>query len=394
MTAGCRIALSVDQLMAEARRIAGVDLVDEAVVEPLAVMHRALCEEAQLHEQGALWQQKKLLRLLANRLRMQRDFARHPQIADEPIDGPLLVMGMARSGTTKAQKVLAASGDFNFLPFWQAFNWASFTGVPNEAVDARVLEASDFCSWFEAGSPEAKYGHSFETFEPEEDTILTEGSFVAPSFIGYAAVPSYVQWLSGQSPRALFEFLRDCMKYLQWQGLASRSKRWLLKAPLYCGLEPLILDVFPDAKLVMTHRSPRSTLPSTCKLCTCFRRPFSDAPVDTSLVTEGFIATMALHVANRKAHPRWPMLDLDFDALTHAMPTAIEQIYAHAGLSLSIQARERMARWELDNAMHKHGEFRYSLAEFGLSEREISTRMADYIELQNRLFGARAGRAP
>ena len=122
------LRLSVDELMATAREVAGVDLVDDEVVEPLTVLHRALGKErAQLDAEGARAFEQKLLRLLANRLRMKRDVLRHPEIAEQPITGPVIVMGTARSGTTKLQKALAASGDFNFLTFWQAFNWASVT---------------------------------------------------------------------------------------------------------------------------------------------------------------------------------------------------------------------------------------------------------------------------
>ena len=112
----------------------GIDLADEEAHEPLTVLLRSLNEESGIDAEGARAYEAKFLRLLANRLRMKRDFARHPEIADQPIKGPLVIMGVARSGTTKLQKVLAASGDFNFLTFWQNFNWASDTGAPGEAA--------------------------------------------------------------------------------------------------------------------------------------------------------------------------------------------------------------------------------------------------------------------
>lgn len=373
--------------MARAREIAGVTLIDHDAIEPLSVLHRALCEEAQLSAEGARGHERKLLRLLVNRLRMQRDFARHPEISAQPLKGPLIVMGMARSGTTKAQKVLAASGDFNWLPYWQTHHWASTTGEPNEPSAARIADADDWCRWFAARSPESLQGHPFEAFEPEEDTLLTEGSLAAPSFIGYGEIPSYLQWLATQPPGKLFTFLRDVMKYLQWQGLASADKTWLLKAPLYNGLELEILKVFPAARLVMAHRTPLKTLPSACKLVHCFRKPFSDMKPDVTPVVQGFVFTIGLHLQNRSANPDWPMLDLSFGDLTRALPTSIERVYAHAGLQLSEAARQRMLAWEADNAMHKHGEFRYTLDEFGLSEAQIRRDMHGYLDFMHARFG-------
>lgn len=381
------IPLSVDELMAHARQISGIDFVDHAVIEPLTVLHRSYCEDAGLHEQGAQARQKELLRLLANRLRMQRDFARHPEIADERIKGPVIVYGMARSGTTKTQKVLAASGDFNWLKFWQAYNPALLSGDREESPQARIDQAEAYCRWFDSESPETKNGHAFETHEPEEDTVMAEGSFCHPSFIGYAQVSGYMQWLMVQDPTPMFEFMRDTLKYLQWQGLGSAAKPWLLKAPCYYGAELQLLKVFPDARLVMPHRSPLQTTPSMCKLATCFQKPFCDKPIDYATLAGGFAAMMQQHLAVRAAHPGLPLLDLSFDEINGSIESAVEKIYAHARMPLTAASRQRMRQWSIDNPMHRHGGFRYSLEEFGLSAEGIRRDMADYLALQTCVLG-------
>lgn len=387
MTTHHPIPLSPAELMAQARALTGIDLIDHAAVEPLTVLHRSLCEEGGLDAEGALAQQNKLIRLLSNRLRMQRDFARHPEIAEQTIERPLFVIGMARSGTTKTQKVLAASDDFNFLPFWKGYHWASFSGVPGESTEERVAQADAYCRWFDARSPEAKRGHAFETHEPEEDTTLTEGCLVAPSFVGFARCPSYLQWLSTQSPTPLFEFLRDAMKYLQWQGLASPHKRWLLKAPTYYGLEAALLHVFPDADIVMTHRSPLQTVPSSCKLVSLFHVPFSTAPVSTDMLCAGFAMMMNLHLSNRQTLPSLRILDLHFDEITRSMDTALDKIYRHISLPLSDASRQRMQQWEDTHPQHAQGGFAYSLAEFGLNADTLQRDMACYIAWMQERFG-------
>jgi hypothetical protein len=382
---GYRLAPSVEQLMARSREIVGVDLVDDAVFAPLAVLHRALNEEARLDAEGCRAYEAKFLRLLANRLRMIRDFRRHPEIADQPVRGPLVIMGMARSGTTKLQKVLAASGDFNFLTFWQNFNWASVSGIPHEDTSARIAEADAFCRWFDQRSPETKLGHHFEALEPEEEGPLSEGCFVAPSFIGYAEMPSYARWLADKPRSIVFAFLRDVLKYLQWQGLARPDRPWLLKSPNYKGLELEILKVFPDARFVVANRSPLQTLPSMCKLVHCFRQAYGSPPPDNAFLAERNFGAMAAHLANRRAHPELPLLDLRFEDIVAALPAVIERAYAHAGLALGEPARDAMLAWNAANAMHKHGEFPYSLADAGLDEAVIRKRMADYFEFLGRL---------
>lgn len=384
------IALSVDQLMARAREISGVDIVDHAAVEPLTRLHRAISDEACLHASGAIGKQHKLLRLLANRLRMQRDFARHPEIADEPIEASLIVTGMARSGTTKTQKMLAASGDFNFLNFWQAYNPALFTGAHDEPTQPRIAEAEAYCRWFDALSPDTRAGHAFETQEPEEDTVLTEGSLRTVSFMGYAEMSSYVQWAAAD-PLPMLEFLRDSIRYLQWQGLASRGRRWLLKAPTYYGLEPLLLKVFPDARLVMTHRSPLQTVPSACKLVENFHRPFDQAPLNPQMLAAGFAMQMQAHLGLRDQRA-FDTLDIRYDDTVEATDAVVEQIYRHAGLRLGDDARKRMRDWSERHPLHRNGVFRYSLEEYGFTPAQIERDFAGYIAFQNALPRLRSGK--
>jgi len=388
-----KLALSVDEFMACAREIAGVDIVDEEIVEPLTILHRALEQESAIDEEGARAYERKFVRLLVNRLRMKRDFACHPEIAEQPLAGPLVIMGVARSGTTKLQKVLAASGDFNFLTFWQNFNWASVTGEPGEDISSRIAEADEFCRWYDERSPETKLGHHFQALEPEEEGPLSEGCFVAPSFFGYSEMPSYARWLADKPRTIFFRFLRDVLKYLQWQGLATPGKPWLLKSPNYNGLELQLREIFSDARFVVANRSPLQTLASMCKLVSCFRKAYGSPKVDNELIIEGNYRSMAAHLANRREHPDLPILDLRFEDIVGALPEAIERVYRHAGIELTEAARNRMLAWNAENTMHRLGEFKYSLADAGLRETVIRERMAGYFDLLEGLESqAQAGR--
>lgn len=380
------IPLSPESLMALARQQTGIDLIDAEALEPLTILHRSISTQGGLHEEGALAQQEKLLRLLRNRLRMKRDWAAHPEIAEQTIERPLFIIGLARSGTTKTQKSLAATGDFNFLPFWKCFNPALFSGDRQESTQPRIDEAEAYCTWFDMRSPLTKTGHPFETHEPEEDTTLTEQCLIAPSFIGYSELPDYMNWMAQKPPTILFEFLRDALKYLQWQGLAQPGRKWLLKAPTYYGLEEVILKVFPDADFVMTHRTPLKTAPSSCRLIELFRIPFGHAPVNIPALLQGFTGMMDLHIHNRGHTANLRILDLNFDEVTQFKKHTIERIYAHAGLSSSNDAQRRIAEWEKANPQHAKGAFSYALEDYGFDKAMLEREFATYIDLMKRLF--------
>ncbi|MEJ2459066.1 MAG: hypothetical protein P8Y58_13385, partial [Novosphingobium sp.] len=128
MTKYFQLALTVDQLLAKARDITGIDIIDDDAVEPLTAMVKSLNEESKLHAAGARAMQHRLLRLLCNRLRMQRDFKAHPEIGQQVIQAPIVICGMGRTGSTKLQKLLANSGDVNWLPYWQVHNPSLISG--------------------------------------------------------------------------------------------------------------------------------------------------------------------------------------------------------------------------------------------------------------------------
>ncbi len=367
--------------MALARREAGVDLDDADVREPLSRLLASLNSESRLHQEGAVAMREKIVRNLANRLRMQRDFAAHPEIAEQPLQAPLIICGMARTGSTKTQKLLASSGDFNWLPYWQVFNPSLLSGDRRESPQPRIDDCDRFARWFDAASPANKAAHPFSTHEPEEESFILEHSLKSPVLMGWAPMPGYLTWLLSTEMSAQFTLLRNTLKYLQWQGLARPDRPWVLKSPLYSGLEPLLLAAFPDARLLMTHRTPVQTIPSGLQVLRCFYKPFTDAEPDPRFYVQGQAGAIAQHLTNRAALPSGTFLDLHFRDINHATADVIGRIYEFAGLPLRGEPMQRMQRWTQENPQHRFGRHEYSLEMFGLDEASIRAQFAGYLEL-------------
>jgi hypothetical protein len=375
-----KIPLDADQLMARAREITGIDRVDREGFEPLQVLLKSLNEDSRLSERGAAAMQSKLLRLLCNRLRMQRDFANHPEIAEQIIQPPVVICGMARTGSTKLQKMLAASGDFNWLPFWQGYNPSLISGSRDESPSARIKDAEEYCTWFDIASPDNKYAHDLEPHEPDEESYMVEQSLQTACFIGWSELPGYLQWLSAQDNAEQFRYLHQLLQYLQWQGLHSEGKRWVLKCPLYFGLIRELLSVFPDANMVMTHRHPLQTIPSSAGLLTTFHAPFTEAPIDLQAFLAGMAAQMDWHFQIRTAHPDIRFLDVDFKQIIDAAPEVMQKIYKFCGMQLHEASLQRVIAWNQENPMNKKGVHKYSMADFGFTEAMINSAFAVYIK--------------
>ena len=381
MNKGFQLSLTVEQLLAKARAITGVDIIDDDAVEPLTAMVKSINEESSLHAPGAVAMEQRLLRLLCNRLRMQRDFAAHPEIAEQKIVAPIVICGMGRTGSTKLQKLLAASGDFNWLPYWQVHNPSLISGSRDESPQWRIDDADTWCKWFDEVSPETRYGHAQETFEPEEESYMLEQSLRTACFIGWSEIPGYVQWLFAHDIAAQFHYLKQLMQYLQWQGVQSKEKRWLLKCPLYFGLEPLLLSVFPDTCLVMTHRDPKETMPSSVRLLECFHMPFTNSGVDAKALLAGFSGQINQHLHVRTSNPDICYLDLPFKQIITDVPAVMRKVYAHCGVELRESSLQKIVDWNTANPMNKSGVHKYSLADYGFTEAMIDDAFSGYIKL-------------
>lgn len=375
---------SAEQLMSKSREVTGIDSVDTDIREAVERLVHALNTEAELNEAGARGMEKRILSILCNRLRMQRDFDKYPRIDDEKIVSPLFLTGAGRSGSTKMHKLLAASGDFKYLRFWQQYNISLRTGKRIEDPSDRIRETEQFIAWFNEKVPDARLIHSYETFEPEEETFLFDHArFLINYNITHATIPSFTQWVMAEDMVKQLQFLKQAIKYLQWQFYDEDERPWLLKNPLYSGLEPLLEQIFPGAVLVATHRDPASRVSSSAGLCTNFKKAYSD--VDrTHEAGPGMLEFMAMvanqYLAGRDAHPDTKILDIGYPELTNNAERVVEKVYAYAGRQLSERARNNMHNWEEENRQHKHGVYKYSLAQYGITREMIEEKFRPYTE--------------
>jgi len=390
MATGHPIPLTVPQLLDRAREISNVDLEDTPALEPLSVLVNSFNQEAQLHEAGAHAVQDRLLRHLANRLRMLRDFAAHPEIRSQSVRAPIFIAGYLRTGSTKLHRMLSASGDFNHLKLWMTLNPSSLTGKPGEDTFPRTKDTDQFVCDLYSGSPEAASIHEQGAFLAEEESYIFCQDLRCAGFLSYANVPSYLRWLAMQDLRPTYDYLLDALKYLQWQGLADPNRRWILKSPFHMGQEKALLNTFPDATLLFTHRPPEQFLVSMCSLMAGYMKWHTDhTAVEGPALVAGFVHSMESHFAFRSSNTATPYLDLDYRDVTADSEAAVRRVYDLIQMPLSATATTNMRQWELSNPIHKHGGHRYKPEEFGLTEDGIRLQCRRYDNFYKERFAER-----
>lgn len=368
------------ELIAEARATTGIDIDDAAAIEPLTVFLDSAQRTAQFTPDGAVMKRSYLLRILKNRLRMQRDVAAHPEILAIELLPPLLIIGLPRTGSTKTQKVLAATGDFNPLPYWMCLNSASETGIPNEDVSNRIADVQAYADWFNEASPDTRYGHLMVPNEPEEEAYIMNLSLRARALGGFVNVPDYVSWVTTQDLGAQYRYLHRTLKYLVWQGLADPAKPFLLKCVVNLGLEAHIRAAMPNVKIAVMHRDPVSVVPSASRLGTVFRSAFSDQALDMSTSPARQAGSMNRHLAHRATYPHEAFHDICYDRVRADASSVVDDLYSFAGVQPTAETFSNITRWENENPQNKLGAWTYAATDFGFTDDDVRHEFADYLD--------------
>lgn len=379
----------VDALMEAARRRTRIDLDDPQAREPLGVLVTSLDRDAHLSADGRVQMEARLVRILSNRLRMERDLRAHPEIAEQRVIAPVFVFGLPRSGTTKLQKLLSATGDFTALPLWMAHNPSLISGERGEIREPRIRDTDDYVQWIDRVSPKARLVHAFDTHEPEEVNPILEQGFRSVYLPAFVEVPGFIGWTIAQPPHLQLEYLRRVLQYLQWQFDVDPGKPWVLKNPTFLGMEPVIRQVFPDATLVVTHRHPTAIIPSSASLVVQFHKLYSDVDVARSagpMMVEGQSAATLQHLANRTSSGGPEVVDVGYGELMRSSAGVVERVHRHLGKPFVPGTRSRIEAWEASHGQHRMGVHRYAAEDYGLTDAGIAARFGDYIERFGALF--------
>ena len=365
------IALNDEALLQKAAVQTGMsDFGDDSFREPYSVLLRSLREEANLNTQGVILLQRTILRLLTNRLRTEAAFAEHPEMAQTAIERPLYILGFPRTGTTLLHNLLACDPASRWLRLWEGLHPAP---APESLEDdPRIEQTEAFVAGFEKIAPRLASAHKLNATGPEECLWLMEHTFADFIFELRADIPGYSDWIAGHEADAVwYSYYRRQLQMLGWK---CRGNHWVCKAPRHLPGLAGLLEVFPDARIVQTHRGAESVLPSICSLCEITRSAASDM-VDKAAIGAHWHRRL-LEIDRRSTEIRTAadegqFLDVQYADLTGDPIGTVQRIYDHHGYAYLDEFEERMKQWLADNRQHKHGQHRYSLEEYGLNAKTV-----------------------
>ena len=384
--------LSTASVAEAARRKEGLDDFGpggiEVFEEPLEVLLDAY-RGARLHEVGALILGGGVVHSLRTRLRAQEWVRRHPEILDEDVSDPIVVVGMMRSGTTLAQRLLAADPRLRSVRGWEVLEVAPplDLDLTASAPDPRIAAGLERQEQTRTFAPDLFAIHPMYALEAEEEIVFLADAFLSHVPESGARVPTYRAWLDEQDFTPAYDHLHLMLQLLQWQQRQreesnSPRRRWVLKTPAHLGYLDDLLRRFPGLHLVHLHRDPRATIPSGASLNTTLHRMHSD-DVDPHRIGAEWIDRMgwtndrALATRAAWASAGIAVTDLAFDDLVRDPVGTIGAVHAAVGLDLDAVAEARMREW-LARRPREAGRPDYAAASYGLSDAAIDERFAAY----------------
>jgi hypothetical protein len=375
--------ITVDGVLADAQRKMGLrDFGDEGFLEPLDVLVDSINREAALNPVGHMIIRGRIIGVLANKLVTQNTIKQHPEILDIPVEAPIVVAGLARTGTTMLQRLIAQDPAIRSLASWEAINPAPPKQKPGRKKDQRFAQAAAAAKGLKYMSPGFFAIHPTEPDAPEEEVILLEQAFMTTTPEAMMNVPTYSEWLEEQDHVPAYQALKRMMQYLQWQrpGI-GKDVRWVLKTPHHQEYMDPLLEVFPNATIVHTHRDPLKTSASLFSMLTHLQMIFSD-DVDPNRVANHWLHKIE-NMARRTMATRDRVKDKGFidvsyyDLIKDPIPQ-VEHVYEAAGAKLTPAARSAMEASRKVNKQHKYGRHKYSLADFGMTKDDVESRIAPY----------------
>jgi len=372
--------LDADALLEKAARQTGLaDFGGDAFpfLEALENLLRSLRDEARLNARGMFIMHRTMLRLLTNRLLTEKAFAENSAMNQTPIDRPLFILGFPRTGTTLLHNLLACDPAARWLRLWEGL----YPAPPPQSLedDPRIAQVEQWAVGFEKVAPRLAAAHKLEPRGPEECLWLIEHTFTDLIFELRANVPTYSEWLAEHEADAVV--YRYFHRQLQMLGTHCRGRHWVFKAPRHwAGLSGL-LTVYPEARIVQTHREPAAVLPSLCSLCEILQGAASDEIDKAAIGAQWRQRLMNIFQRGREARANAKaeqFLDVQFTELVADPLGAVRRIYEFHGYEYSAEFEDNMTEWLADNRQHKHGTHRYTLEEFGLETARVKADFADY----------------
>ena len=379
-----RPELDADALVADVERETGLrDFGGDWFRRPLHVLLAALREEASLNGLGRFAAVGQFRKVLKDRLFAQQLFKANPEIERRSLQRPLIVVGPMRSGTTRLHRLLSADARFAHLRSFETVNPVPPPNFLPGDKDRRWIPARLALGAVHKFNPTTAVIHPTGPFEPEEELGLLVRSMWGMKHEAQWHVPGYGRWSDGQDATPAYRYMARLLRLIGWARGEDDARPWVLKTPQHMLDLPALMKVFPDARIIFTHRTPESVVGSSCSLVWNQMIIHSDQ-VDAAKIGREWLRKTDLQIermrAARIAIPESQRIDVCYADVEADWSAVMARIYRFLDMDIG-PALPAMTRYitNAGRALHRHPH-RYSLSAFGLDAGAVEEQFRSYVD--------------
>ncbi len=375
------MTFSADELEDGARKATGLDDFGSPYYrEGLERTVEALNTEAGLSDMGRVIQHATISNALIQRLKIEETYQRHPEIADEQVDGPVFVIGLPRTGTTALSQLVGADPQFRSLRTWESQAPTPPPEADTQHCDPRIAAAEAGLAMLNDMFPLMKTMHNSEATAATECQDLMGMSFRTFHFDGVVRVPSYLAWLMNCDMRGTYAYHRRVLKLLQWH---CPPTLWHLKTPVHMFALDALVQAYPNAKFMWSHRDPAKVMASVCSLIRYVRSWSSDRDDPQELGSEQLdswseAVRRAMDFRGRIGENRFA--DVTFADLQRDPLAALQSAYQTLDLDFTAATRSSIQDWAANHKPGARGSHDYELSDYGLTPARVRASFERYLE--------------
>jgi len=320
-------------------------------------------------------------RTLYQRLKIEQALTANPKIEKEPINQPIFIIGMPRTGTTILHALMHED-----VAHRSPLAWECLLPFPastpenfnhNKSINTVTKEFNQLFKLV----PDFKKKHYMEPNSPQECIGINALDFNSFQISAQLYLPNYMDWFFNEADRSsTMHFHKRFLQHQQSGGVTA--KRWLLKSPVHLMRLPEIFEVYPDARIIMTHRHPSKVVASAASLISSVRSLYSNNE-DHIKSGQEQATTWSKYFDRfledrKKLNKENQIIDLQFEDFVKDQLGTVKEIYKKFNWELTIKSEDKMKHFLAQNPKDKHGVHNYTLEDFGLTQDQINKQYHNY----------------
>ncbi|MGH1578621.1 sulfotransferase [Planktotalea sp.] len=378
------VPLTVDPDTLEAaakKRVKLSDFGDPYYRKGLEILCDSLNREAGMNAYGVVLARDMIVNFLATRLCLQDMRNRNAPELKTDLIPPIIVTGLARTGTTALHRMLAAAPGHRGLEWWELMS--PVPRGPKDTVEARVKFAKGLILPRKIFTPHLDAAHYIREDTLEECFWMMGQSFASRAMAEVLPCPSYIEYfLDGDHRDKKYEDYADLLRVMQAR---VPGKRLVMKSPEHMDALPELARHLPEAMIVMTHRKPTESVPSYISLSDLVHSlgvKERDVKSLGKIWLDNAAREVEKHMACRQKFNN-PLWDHRYTDMLEDPIGSVRRVYERFGMDWTDETAETVAKHTRENQQHKYGHHKYHISDFGLTDADVAARFGPYVDQFN-----------